>query len=192
MSGRSPNTNISSAAGGSGVSSVSTHPSSSSSRLESTSALAAPSAVDASASASIAPPPTKGLLLRVKRKRHEAPLSTLVVSSTRSEKRVAVEDLRDAFHQLTHSGTEDVANSTAHQVASSAAFKASAADSSGATVPAVPITPSDTSTALFRSRPSGQRVFKLLTTISAPKEQHANNDKIQVSRMRALAEHACP
>ena len=163
-----------------------------------------PAAASSAAAAAAAPgagAPAKGLLLRVKRKRHEAPLDTLVVTSVRAEKRAVLDDLRDAFHkgaQLQDSGTEQQKPGS----------QAQAADSAGATVPAVPASAAggiDAASAapgasaapaaspaagtgasgpLFRH---SARVFKLLTTISSPKELHANDDKIQVCTHAATA-----
>jgi hypothetical protein len=120
----------------------------------------------------------------VKRKRNEAPLDTLLVTSSRAEKRAAIDDLRAAFSKgaaLQH--PQDAA-----LPAAAAAAAAPTADATAAAAAASPTSASGSST-LFRPKAGAgalaphARVFKLLTTISTPKEQHGQNDKILVGAL---------
>ena len=131
-------------------------------------------AAAASADASTPAGPAKGILLRVKRRRTDAAVSTLVVSSEetqRREKRAALLDLREKMGETAiHGGMEEEKSSSA--VAAS----------------------SPTSAGGFRSKPAAsaatqQRVFRLLTSIAAPRSQHGLDSAIQ-ARIQALRQKA--
>jgi len=155
----------------------------------------------AAAQAGVAPPPpAKGLLLRVKRKRNEPPLPSLVVTSDRAEKRAALHDLRQSFDQATISATE--ANQAAQPSAAAATSTATTHSNAQSTIPATDSTAatgaSAGSTGLFKAKPAASpgapRVFKLLTTVTGPKQKHVENETIQQRiaslRTRRLATHS--
>lgn len=125
-------------------------------------APAADSGVAAASASSSSSGPAKGLFLRVKRRRNEAALETLVVTSERAEKRAALVDLRQSF-----AGTKVSDASGAGSGANAALFKSRAAAAPPAS--------------------ATQRVFRLLTSTAAPKEKHGSEAAImaRVATMRA-------